>query len=98
LGRGRDRPCRAAETSEDPRRLAEVARRLAARGRGDLAGAELVDQLAHPVRRHAVMVREVDLDDGRGVARAEAFLLVHREDAVVRLLATVRGPPGGGGA
>src|SRR4029079_3730595 len=37
---------------------------------------------------------EVDLDDGRGVARAEAFLLVHREDAVVRQLATVRDPRG----
>src|SRR3972149_542322 len=37
------------------------------------------DQLAHPLGRHAVVVREVDLDHGRRVARAQAFLLVDGE-------------------
>ena len=78
---------RPASTREACRKLCIVGPR---EGSGVSPRADRGDQLAHALGAHRIEVREVDLDRRREVAHAEAFLLVHGEQAVVGDLAAVR--------
>src|SRR5438045_2070943 len=73
----------ASEAGQAARRLLEVTRHVAAGGLRHVAGADRIDQLDDTALVDAVVVREVDLDDRRCVARAQALLLVQREQPVL---------------